>query len=55
MQIPCTVMHNFDNIPLPVIIYLVMIEKVGRSVLQEEKAKTKEQAGISRSVFLYLT
>jgi hypothetical protein len=29
-----------------------MNEKVGRSVLQGDKAKTREQAGISPSVFL---
>jgi hypothetical protein len=39
----------------PSTIYSVMNEKVGRSVWQEYKAKTKEQAGISPSIFLYLT
>jgi hypothetical protein len=44
-------MHYGDNIPLPVIIYLLMNEKVGRSFLQGDNAKTREQAGISPSVF----
>jgi hypothetical protein len=48
-------MHYGDNIRRPVRIYLVMNEKVGRSVLQGDKAKTREQAGIYPSVFLYLT
>jgi hypothetical protein len=48
-------MHNGDNIPQPVIIYLVMNEKVGRSVLQGDKAKTREEAVIYPSVFIYLT
>jgi hypothetical protein len=48
-------MHYGDNIPRPMIIYLVMNEKVGRSFLQGDKAKTRDQAGISPSVFIYLT
>jgi hypothetical protein len=48
-------MHCGDNIPRPVIIYLVMNEKVGRIVLKGDKAKTREQAVISPSLFLYLT
>jgi hypothetical protein len=48
-------MHNGDNIPRPVKIYLVMNDKVGRSVGQGAKAKTREQEGISPSVFIYLT
>jgi hypothetical protein len=32
-----------------------MHDKVGRSVWQEDKAKKKEQAGISPSVSLYIT
>jgi hypothetical protein len=48
-------MHNGDNIPRSVKKYLVMNEKVGRSVLQGDKANTREEAVISPSVFLYLT
>jgi hypothetical protein len=48
-------MHNGDNIPRPVKIYLVMNDKVERMVGQGDNAKTREQAGIYPSVFLYQT
>jgi hypothetical protein len=55
IQIPRPFMHFGDNIPLTKKVYLVMNEKRGGVFDKETRPIQGGQAGISPSVFLYLT